>query len=76
LIEGERGGGKNGGKEAGGSERDKFLFSRDVFFPRVKTGFGDFDLIGVRAEIEGVVGSSGEVAVDKNLSLFRVRRGG
>lgn len=38
--------------------------------------FGDLDLICFWIEVKSVVGGGGETVVNKNLGLFRVRRGG
>jgi len=76
LVEGERSSGKNGRKETGGGNGNKFFFDRDVFFPGMEAGLDDFDLIGLRIKIQSIVGGSGETTIDENLSLFGMGRSG
>lgn len=76
LVEGERSSRKNDGKETSSGKGNKFFFDRDVFFPRMEAGFDDFDLIGFRVEIQGVVGGGGKTTINKYLGLFRMRRSG
>lgn len=76
LVKGERSGGKDGRKEAGGGNGNEFFFDRDVFFPGMKARFDNLDLIGFRIEIQGVVGGGGETTIDEDLGLFGMRRSG